>query len=284
MDSDYNEINRAVNMKQLYQEEPCILLDEKKIKSLLHCNNLSIALLEKTESTNDYFKDPAHKSKKPAVCIAEMQTQGRGRLGRPWHSPFGQNIYLSLHYPIQKDISKLSGLSLVIALAISKAIDNSCALPELTLVKWPNDIIAQDKKLSGTLIEMEAESHGVSHLIIGIAINVNMEEASKRHITQPWVSLRQLTSSYHDRNPLCAELLNQVLLYLEKFMAEGLAIFIKEWHSKDYLFHRQVSLKSNAAIIKGVGSGINQHGQLILTLPDGSEHAFSSGDTMLMKK
>ena len=265
-------------------EAPCHLLDDKKIKSHLHNKTVELLLLEKTESTNDYLKQQNKHPKHPIACLAEMQTQGKGRLNRSWHSPFAHNIYLSLSYSIQKDMSELSGLSLVVALAIAKAIENSCDLPEPVYVKWPNDIMAQGKKLSGTLIEVEAESHGFCHVIIGIGINVNMQKASKKEIGQSWTSLQQLTGHYQNRNILCAELINQVIAYVEKFSETGLMSLIKEWNSKDYLFNEALSLQANEKTIKGKGNGINQHGHIVLTLADGSQKVFSSGDATLLKK
>ena len=81
---------------------PLLLLDQKKIKSNIRDSSVQLDVLEKTYSTNDYLKQHTNTNNNIQICIAESQTQGKGRLQRRWHSPFGQNIYLSMLYPFQK--------------------------------------------------------------------------------------------------------------------------------------------------------------------------------------
>ena len=92
-------------------KEPLILLDSKKIRSLLKSKNFTIDIVESIDSTNNYLNNH-DKSAIPHICIAEHQTSGRGRFSRSWYSPFGKNIYFSMQYSIKQDISQLGGLSL----------------------------------------------------------------------------------------------------------------------------------------------------------------------------
>src|SRR3990167_5018644 len=99
--------------------EPLILLNQKTIKRGIQTANIDFTIFESIHSTNTYcVPQPRIKNKNISICLAETQTGGLGRLQRSWHSPFGQNIYLSCTYSFQKDVSELSGLSLVISLAI----------------------------------------------------------------------------------------------------------------------------------------------------------------------
>lgn len=246
-----------------------ILLDAKKIK--LH-HAIPIEIFESLASTNDYLKESGNT---PCVCLAEMQTAGRGRMERQWHSPFGQNIYLSMRFPLTKKAHELSGLSLVIGLAICKAIEEICSLQQAPHVKWPNDVLVDGKKIAGTLIECNKDA-----IIIGIGMNVNMDEAK---INQPWTSLRKLTGAYHDRNVLCAELINHVTQYLQRFIESGLSDFEKEWNERDCLFEKNIQLICGNEKFSGAGAGINQNGHLVLKLPDEKTKAFSSGESSLLK-
>lgn len=255
------------------EEHKIILLDAKKINSRLH-TPVPLEILETIGSTNDYLKECGDQ-KQMSICLAEMQTTGRGRMERQWHSPFGQNIYCSIRYPFQKDVSELSGLSLVIGLAICKAIDAGYSLPTPPHVKWPNDVLVDGKKIAGTLIEINKEA-----LIIGIGVNVNMTEAD---IHQYWTSFQKLTGLYHDRNIFCAELINHVTAYLERFMQSGFNHFEKEWQERDCLFGKNLQLMCGTKKFSGIGAGINQHGHLLLKLSDGTKRGFSSGDTSLLK-
>jgi BirA family biotin operon repressor/biotin-[acetyl-CoA-carboxylase] ligase len=210
--------------------------------------------------------------------LAEQQTAGKGRLGRHWHSPFGKNIYMSCLYTFQKDISELAGLSLVISLAVAKAI-NSYAHKAQAFVKWPNDVVDEEnKKIAGSLIEIQAESHGISHAIIGIGININMLNDGDK-ITQAWTSLQKIFGEYVDRNEFCGRLINYLLFYLNKFAAIGLPAFKAEWQKADCLINRIITLRHAKEIVEGEVIGLNDMGHLLLKLSNGDLRAFSSGDT-----
>lgn len=259
-----------------------ILLDPQRITHLLANEAVQIEVFEKVESTQ-YLKKYMQKKKDIQVCIAEMQSLGRGRLNRQWHSPFGQNIYLSLLYPFQKKISELSGLSLVVALALCHAIEIIIGQKEKMRIKWPNDIVVAVKKIAGILIETQTEPHGFCQSIIGIGINVNMQEADNDKITQAWSSLQKIIGCYIDRNVICAELIRQLLLYLDRFSRSGLSSFIEEWQQRDVLYEQPVALISGNQNYSGIGHGIDAHGHLLLKMADGSVQSFSSGDTTLKK-
>ncbi len=263
--------------------EPLILLDSQQIKNSLKTKNTPIEVLEKIDSTNAYLKERPFRDKKSYVCIAESQTAGKGRMQRSWNSPFGKNIYLSLRHPFYKDISEISGLSLIIGLAACQAIEAVCPLPAPLSIKWPNDIIYQGKKLAGILVELEAETHGFCNVIIGVGVNINIQKASLKETSQYWTSLKIITDEHQNRNLICAELINKLLEYLSTFEEHGLKYFLKEWRMRDYLFNRSIKLKSNLLEFKGNGLGINEQGHLLLSLADGSQKAFSSGDTTIIK-
>lgn len=280
---DYGIPLKSVKGKGYLLENPLILLEEEKIKSHLSSHAIDLTILEKVDSTNEYLKKQINHDNKIKVCAAEVQTQGKARFNRQWHSPFGRNLYLSLLYPFQKDVSELSGLSLVVSLAACKAIETICKLNEPLSIKWPNDIVANQKKVAGSLIEIQAESNGFCSAVIGVGTNVNMQQATKKQINQQWVSLQKLSGQYHDRNALCASMINYMLDYLERFRNAGLIDFMKEWKIRDYLYNKAIKLSSNKILYSGMGGGINPQGHLILKLPDNVKKTFSSGDATLLK-
>lgn len=271
----------SVKGKGYLLKEPLILLDDKKIKTCLACSSIQLEVFEKLPSTNDYLTSLLDK-KKIRVCIAETQSHGKGRLNRHWHSPFGQNIYLSMYYPFQRDISELSGLSLVVALATCKAIAAATQLEEDKLfVKWPNDIWVNQGKIAGILIELQAESNGLCQAIIGIGINVNMEQSIKNNVKQQYSSLSKITGDYYDRNKLCASLIDSLINYLERFSSYGLKSFLNEWEKKDMLFNKTVTLISGKNKHEGLCMGINEQGHLLLKNSKNKIHSYSAGDTTL---
>jgi len=239
-------------------------------------------IIERIPSTNDYLKSLIINGNIQRVCIAEMQTSGRGRFNHQWYSPFGQNIYLSLLYFFQKKMSELSGLSLIGGLAVCYAIDSMNLLDQSVSIKWPNDIVADEKKLSGVLTELQVDSSGRISAVIGIGINVNMHEASGNQINQPWTSLKKITGHDQDRNYLCAIVIDALLNYLTRFDRFGLKAFTDEWQRRDSLWNKPIKLVSHKTRFYGVGAGINLQGHLIVNMPDGTLRTFSSGDTVLL--
>ncbi len=265
-------------------DAPLHLLNQNKIKSELKHRSVQLAILEKTTSTNDYLKQFIKQNRKIITCLAETQIQGKGRFQRNWYSPFGENLYFSMLYPFEKDVSELRGLSLVIGLAICHAVESIAKLKNnLLKLKWPNDILLDQQKIAGILIEIEAESNGYCQIIVGIGINVNMSKASKKNIDQPWSSLLKATQKFHDRNIICAALIDSLIDYLERFSVNDLSVFIDEWQHRDYLANTEISLVKDNKKITGKCLGINENGHLMIKTADKKILAFSSGDTKLLK-
>lgn len=262
-----------------------ILLDSKKIKQQVNPelkSSIDLTILESVDSTNNYLKKIANKNSFN-ICLAEHQTQGKGRFHRHWHSPFAQNIYFSCQHHFNKDPSELAGLSLVIGLAVIKTLQE-IGVDNKISIKWPNDILWQTQKLAGILIEINAESHGVCEVIIGIGINTNMIQAENTEITQPWISLQQILKQPIDRNIVIAKLINHLTDYLQQFTLHGLSYFIEQWHHHDHLLGQSIALNNGVEEFHGKAAGINQQGHLLLKLPNGATRAFSSGDTSIGTK
>lgn len=279
---EYGVQVQSVKGKGYALTEPLLLLDAKKITQTMANKNIEIEYFETIDSTNSYLRT-AHKDGKIKICIAEHMSHGKGRLQRSWHAPFGHNIYMSALYPFTKDISELAGLSLVVGLSICKAINDLYKLEIPVNVKWPNDILWQNKKLAGILIEVQAESNGLCYAIIGIGINVNLT-GDIEQISQPWTSISKINNQYNDRNILYAALLDSLFDYIKRFETKGFADFLDEWKLNDGLLNKEVSLKTGDLIYKGKVAGVNSNGHLLINSDDGEVKSFSSGDTTLLKK
>ncbi|CEG56259.1 biotin--[acetyl-CoA-carboxylase] ligase [Legionella fallonii] len=214
------------------------------------------------------------------ICCAEIQTQGRGRFGRNWHSPFGENIYCSSRWNLNCDLSRLSGLSLITSLAVLATINEFSPSSDIK-IKWPNDILWRDKKLCGSLIEIIAESHGNAQVIIGIGLNVNTDTKNHPLPDKPWCSLYEITQRQYDRNQIIAKLIINLEHYIYEFIDKGLNAFMDEWNQQDYLAGKYITVSQSSTTISGVARGINQEGLLLLEDEQGVVHYLSSGDTSL---
>lgn len=262
--------------------EPLLLLNAAAIRSQLN-TPITVDVLESTRSTITTLQPFVH-DQQTRVCIAEQQTQGVGRFGRAWQSPFGKNIYFSMLYRFEQDMSELSGLSLVAALALNHTLTNHCGFANPPKIKWPNDIFCSDKKLAGSLIQIHAETNGFCSVIISAGINVNMRNDTNHTIDQSWTSVVNETDQYTDRNALCAQLINTLTVYLERFEQHGLSAFLDEWHDHDYLLNKDITLQSSKNQFIGKACGINALGHLTLNMHDNEIKAFSSGDTSIINK
>lgn len=276
---NYNIKVHSIKNKGYALEEPLIPLSKESLIKALPQKNIELDVFESLSSTQTYLKDII--SPLPYVCLAEKQTDGKGRVGRHWHSPFGQNIYLSLLYPFQKDMSELSGLSLMVSLSLLKALQLFFKHKGPFQLKWPNDIMVENKKLGGILIEIQAESYGLTTAIIGIGLNVNMIAQDQPILD--WISLRNIYNTSINRNNLCQVLLTTLFEDLALFQEKGFEPFQKNWPLSDALYNHLITLKVGEVMTSGIAKGINELGHLLLEKKDKTLKAYSSGETSFIR-
>src|SRR3989338_4340844 len=161
------------------QKETIEELIDKNVRSQIQ----EIKILKTIDSTNAYLLKQAHVDK-ASVCIAEQQTAGRGQFNRTWASP-ANNIYFSMRWPLKEAYQNIMGLSLVVAIAIIKTLAYFDVTEHIG-IKWPNDIMWQQRKLAGILVETTK-----TDVIIGIGINVQLPKTVS--IDQPWIDLFEIT-------------------------------------------------------------------------------------------
>ena len=261
--------------------EPLILLDQERIQLEANALNLdcNISIFDSVYSTND-FNYTLSEDKKFNICISEKQTNGGGRFKRKWLSPYSKNIYLSIKYTIDKDVSELSGLSLILGIGVVEALADATKLDNLK-IKWPNDIFYGDFKLCGISMDVRAEANALTEITIGIGINVNMLELED--INRKWTSVQEITGLYSDRNYIIIVVLKHIIHLLNNYEYKGLESFIDIFSHYDYLLNKSINLRSGKYEYTGVGCGINSLGHLLIKHEDGNIRAFSSADTTLAK-
>ena len=256
-----------------------MLLDKEFIQQKIANPNIELELFNNIDSTNNYLKQNI--STKRRICISESQSNGKGsKLNRTWHSPFGQNIYMSYAYYFKKNINDLSGLSLVVSMAMLAAI-KEIGIAANIMLKWPNDGVYKKRKLMGNLIESQIISPKETVAIIGIGINVNMLNAEKDDISQAWTSLKAIIGEDINRNLLCVSLVHNLNAYLEQFNKYGLREFILKWQQVDMLYDQEVLLDNGK--IKGIAKGIDEQGNLLLHLANQEIISNAAGDVSIFK-
>ena len=195
--------------------EPIELLDVERIRAALGstAKRVDVLVLADIESTNAELMRRAVAGAPGGLCLAaEVQTAGRGRRGRVWHSAFGASLTFSLLWRFEKGAAHLGGLSLVVGLAMLRALEKlGLRREDAVELKWPNDIVANGAKLAGVLIETQGDMLGPSTVVIGIGINVNLNEALKMNIDQPATDVCALSNEPPSRNRLFAALLQELV-------------------------------------------------------------------------
>ncbi|MDH5371203.1 MAG: biotin--[acetyl-CoA-carboxylase] ligase, partial [Gammaproteobacteria bacterium] len=217
--------------------------------------------------------------------MAEQQSNGQGRRGRTWVSPFACNLYLSLLWRFPFGPAQLGCLSLFIAVAIIRVL-NKIGVSDAG-VKWPNDIYWQNKKLAGILLEMRGEATGPSAVVIGIGLNLNQSiKMNKTDVTkainQPWVDLETIIGEKIDRNYFSALVITSLFDVLNA-VPEKQKDLLKEWQSMDVLKGEEVDVHFPDKVIHGKALGINQDGALKV-LHENKELICHSGDVSIRRK
>lgn len=230
---------------------------------------------ESNVESSDTGKLRQHRSQ---VCLAEMQTQGRGRRGRTWVSPLGGNIYMSLMWRFGTGPSQLSGLSLATAVAVVRAL-HKLEVRDIGL-KWPNDIVHRKGKLAGILLEMSGEAAGPCTVVAGVGLNIKLAASPAAEIDQPWVDLSSISDKPLQRNRLVAEIISEVTAAYCTFEQLGLAGFLQDWQKWDYYDGRHVMLQLPNETIDGVVRGVDTDGALKLA-KDGKLVKYHSGEVSL---
>lgn len=237
-----------------------------------------ITLFSEINSTNtECFRLLKLGAKPPFIITAEQQTAGKGRRGRPWFSPYGQNIYYSLLIPLDGS-HVIEGLSLTVGLAILNTL-KAIGLKQIGL-KWPNDILLNNKKICGILLELHGEPSGECHVVIGIGINVNMPYAQEEAIDQPWTSIYQEVGDIIDRNELLISLSNSLQHYLRIHCLQGFKALKDEWQNNNLWQNKEVKLIQGETSIIGKMLGIDETGALKLLINNEIQY-FNAGEVSL---
>ena len=204
-----------------------------------------------------------------SALLVEIQTAGRGRRGRVWQSAIGGSLVLSLRWNFDRGMSALAGLSLVAGLSVV-AVLRDFGIDGVGL-KWPNDLVADRRKLAGILVEIGGEAQGPCHAVIGIGINMRIDPATAAGIDQPWIDLHSIAPGglVPNRNWLAAALLSQLAQSLIQFNIEGFASFTDEQARYDALLGKRVCVDANSGLRCGIAIGVDPRGALRVRGDDG---------------
>jgi len=283
--ADYGVKLQRIRGRGYRLEAPWQCLDAVEISRCLGdcAARFQIEVIQQAASSNSELLQRAVRGA-PAgnVLAVELQTAGRGRIGRVWHSGLGNALTFSLLWRFECGLNGLSGLSLAVGVAILRALRRFEAAG--VGLKWPNDILAEHGnsmvrgKLGGVLIEAQGDMYGPSAVVIGIGINCSLPTVLERAITQPAVSLKQLCVKPPTRDQLLAAVLQELAAVLDEFARDGFAALRGEWER----YHAQQDLPiqlqmPDGSIVEGIARGVGDNGELRLETAQGMRQ-FNSGE------
>ncbi|MFA6921640.1 MAG: biotin--[acetyl-CoA-carboxylase] ligase [Gallionella sp.] len=236
-----------------------------------------IEILQQAASSNtELLKRATQGAASGSVLAVELQTAGRGRIGRTWHSGLGNALTFSLLWRFECGLNALSGLSLVVGLAICRALNRFGAVG--VGLKWPNDLLTARGKLGGVLIEAQGDMYGPSAVVIGIGINCTLPLKVAQAITQRATALDQVCAMPPDRNQLLGAILQELAQVLDEFSHSGFATQRAEWERYHAYQNLPVQLQMpDGTTISGIARGVSDNGELLLETPQGIRQ-YNSGE------
>lgn len=239
-----------------------------------------LEVLDEVISTNTYLMQAAAKGAPHVSCaVAHIQTGGRGRRGRTWVSQLGASLTFSLLWRFDCGATALSGLSLSVGVALMRAF-NALGINNAQL-KWPNDVLVDNQKLAGILIDLQGDTDGPSAAVIGIGINVNLPDTVRKSIDQPAIDMQSVSNMNINQNQLLGMVLKHLADVLRTFESEGFLGVRDEW-IKHHAYQNQMvrMLMPDGRDVEGVVTGVADDGILLVDTALGLQR-FSAGEISL---
>ena len=217
------------------------------------------------------------------VLLAECQLQGKGRLGRVWASPPGVNLYGSVL--LRPPITPLEAPQLTLLSAVAVARTVSLCTGLTPVIKWPNDILVNGRKVAGLLNEMTAETDRVSTVVLGIGVNLNMtRDQFPPELRHPASSLFLESGQPVDRIVFSRRLLEELDALYDRYLGGGYGAIRDEWLSFCGVVNRRVRVDDGGAPSReGTVLGIDESGALLLRRDDGQVEPVYAGDVSLLQ-
>ncbi len=250
--------------------------------SSLHCDELSIELVRRhltteilgrhiylfgtVRSTNAVLRSLAQAGAgEGAVVIAESQTAGRGRAGVAWYSPPGVNLYLSVLFRPTLAPAAVTVFAFIASLALTEALRGH-GVP--ASIKWPNDIVADGRKLGGSLVEYATTGDQVTYVILGVGVNLNVERRELQlglgADADAATSAREVTGHDVDRNAFTAAVLNLLEKWLNVYVEQGPEPVVAAWRARDILSGHRIEVRDDGETFRGRALRIDPDGSLVV--------------------
>lgn len=274
------EIESSTKMGYRLKSSPDLLLPEE-IWTKLNCSILGTRIYYYSiiDSTNTQAKKLALSgAPSGSLVVAEGQTLGKGRLGREWSSPTGVGISASII--LRPDITppEAPRITLLTAVAVAETIREKTHIE--AMIKWPNDILIEGKKVCGILTEMSAEPEVVNYVIVGIGINVNNEQFPEE-LQSKATSIKITVGRKISRAKLLAGVIERMEYYYQSSLVSGFDKLLEKWRELCCNLRKPVKIIGRKESFNGIAMDVDSDGALIVKKDNGEIVKVLSGDVSL---
>ena len=240
----------------------------------------SIRVFDSVDSTNAVLLSAALSGALDGtLCCAEHQQAGRGRRGRPWHSFIGGSLTFSLLCRFDGGLQSLSGLSLAVGLAVARAVGRHTH--HAVKLKWPNDVLVDYRKLAGILVEVQGDMNGAAFAVVGVGLNVRLNEKQRDAVDQAVVDLAEMGVTV-GRNQLLADCIRELHAILARFRQGGFPVLREDWLALDAYRGKSVALNlPDARSVRGTAFGVDTTGGFLLRDEQAVIRSYSGGEISL---
>ena len=247
----------------------------------------NILHLASTVSTNeDAYRLAVDGAKHGFSVLTDVQTGGKGRLGRQWITPLQTGLCASIILRPKLPFVEFPRITLTAGLALCKTIEELTGLDTFGL-KWPNDLYCDGKKCGGILVESSSPvaSNEESFVVVGIGLNVNSRlDDFPLELRETVTSLLIQTTKCYSIEDIFAQLHDSLLSFLKIQEEQGFGVILDEWRKRDVLYGKEMQwLTTEKQVITGTGLGPDDSGQLLVRDREGNRHMILSGDVSLKK-
>lgn len=253
---------------------------------------------DQTDSTNNDIRLLAIEGE-PEGCVvsADVQTAGRGRRGRSWESPAGSSLLFSILLRPDIPVDAAPQITLLMALAVAKVVRQRTGLE--ALIKWPNDVVVNRKKICGILTEMQVKDGAIDHVVVGTGVNMNqtnIPEELEQSATSLLLEMNRIQGVQTEQSEECGngetecvnlpdrdELLEHILIAFEGYydlflQKQDLSDLMKEYNLWLVSLDKEVKVLDPQGEFTGISKGINEKGELLVELTDGEVTAIYAGE------
>lgn len=237
----------------------------------------NLLYFDEIDSTNNEIKREAENgAPHGTLAVADYQSGGKGRRGRVWKSPHGVGIWMSILLRPELSPASAPMMTLPAAMAVADGIREVCGLD--TLIKWPNDVVVNGKKVCGILTEMSADPDAINYIVVGIGINVNTETFPE-DIAATATSLFLETGSRVRRGPVIGAIMKAFEKDYDRFLEAGdMTKLCDDYNSRLANRNNKVQVIRPEGNYTGIALGINNRGELMVRRDDGTVDHVISGE------